>query len=219
MRVIGALRDKRFVLTGLLALVSLLFLGFFRESDRVSPVLQGYIVGLVFFLVVPLIYCKMILKEPLSALGFEKGKALPGFFWGLVGIAAASGVLLALDRFTGLLSGYRFPASVERSFVGFILYETIVVVLTVLMYEVFFRGLVMRIWLGPVIGFPAVLVQAVLFGALLFSGGSLEPAQAPFLLASLFSGLTVYFSRSLWYGLLVSWAIVFLSDIFVLITR
>ena len=63
-----SIEQKRFIVTGLFVLATLGFLGFFQESSRVNLAFQSFIVTAVFFLVVPALYCKMVLKEPLKHL-------------------------------------------------------------------------------------------------------------------------------------------------------
>ena len=53
--------NRRFIITGLLVLFSLGFLGLFNESDALSPVFQSVIISIVFFLVIPLFYRKIII--------------------------------------------------------------------------------------------------------------------------------------------------------------
>lgn len=42
-------RNKEFLVTSLVVMISLLFLGYFKENSQVSPALQGLIVGIAVF--------------------------------------------------------------------------------------------------------------------------------------------------------------------------
>ena len=68
-------RNKEFLTTTVIVVISILFLGYFKESEQVDPKIQGLIVASTVFLVIPLLYCKIILERPLSALGFQRGNA------------------------------------------------------------------------------------------------------------------------------------------------
>ena len=87
-------KNRRFVVTGILVFFSLGFLGFFSENDRLSPIFQGLIVSLVFFLVIPLFYSKIVLKESLKNLGLQKGNLAAGTLSCLVNAGVDPGILL-----------------------------------------------------------------------------------------------------------------------------
>ncbi len=212
------MEQKRFLITGLLVTCSLLFLGFFRESDELSPVFQSLIVSLVFFLVIPILYCKMVLKEPLSHLGWRKGEMTAGLLSGFVAVGGGIATLLFLDHFFPLSEGYVFSGYVESEFLWFLLYEVFLVSFTALLYEVFFRGFIQILWLGH-LGIWAVGIQAAIFVGLFFLAGDLNWQNAPLLIFSPLAGLVAYFSGSIRYSFAASWLFLFLTDIFFLILR
>ncbi|HLC95413.1 MAG TPA: hypothetical protein VJH89_02905, partial [Patescibacteria group bacterium] len=139
---------RRFIVTGALVLVSLGFLVLFSESDALSPVFQSFIVSIVFFLVIPILYCKIVLKEPLGNIGWQKGNVSAGVLASIVSIILAGAIVIGLAlTFPAFDEQYIFPVSVETNFFWFILYELVLVTFMVLLYEVFFRGLVQTLWL------------------------------------------------------------------------
>lgn len=212
------MEQKRFLIIGLLVLCSLLFLGFFRESESLSPVFQGLIVSFVFFLVIPLLSCKIVLKEPLKNLGWQKGNPRAGLLAGLAAVGGGIAFLLFLDQFFPVSESYAFSGYVESDFLWFILYEVLLVSFTTLLYEVFFRGFIQTLWLGH-LGIWAVGVQAAVFIGLFFLSGEFAWHNASLLLFSPLAGLVAYFSGSIRYSWAASWLFFFLTDIFFLILR
>lgn len=212
-------KNHRFIVTGLLILFSLGFLGFFTESDRLSPVFQGFVVSTVFFLVIPVLYSKMVLKESLKNIGWQKGNITAGILTGIASVVlggvAVVGVTLAFPRFQ---EQYLFPVAVETSFAWFVLYELILVTFTALLYEVFFRGLVQLFWLRA-FGIWSVAIQTALFFGLIYLSRDISWQAAPLLIFCPLSGFVAYRSQSIWYPLAASWTFLFLTDVFFLIFR
>lgn len=210
---------RRFVVTGLLVLFSLGFLGFFSANDRLSPVFQGMIVGLAFFLVIPLLYSKIVLRESLKNLGLQRGNFGAGVFASIVSIVLAMTlvVMLALT-FSVFREQYSFPTLVETSFVWFVLYELILVPFMLVLYEVFFRGLVELLWLKG-FGLWSVFIQAGLFFGFSFLSQEISWQRAPLIIFCPLAGYIAYRSQSLWYSFVAGWVFLFLTDIFFLVFR
>lgn len=213
---LALLRDRKFVVTGLLVLFSVGFIGLYQGGGAVSPAVQGFIVSVVFFLAIPLLYCRMILKEPLADLGWRRGRGAGGVAVASVSVAAALGIVVLLAQFFPFRVQYRLPALVETSFLWFVLYEVGLVAVMALLYEAFFRGLVQTLWLRS-LGWRAVAVQTGLFFLLVALGGGLNWRMAPLLVFSPFAGLVAYRADSLWYSWGASWCFLFLTDIFFLV--
>ncbi|MEK9151413.1 MAG: lysostaphin resistance A-like protein [Patescibacteria group bacterium] len=211
--------NRRFIVTGLLVFFSLGFFGFFPESDRLSPVFQGFIVSIVFFLVIPVFYSKIVLKESLKNLGFQKGNLTAGVLAGIVSIVAAGAAVVWLAfTFPEFRGRYVFPVLVETNFLWFVLYELVLVSFVTLLYEVFFRGLVMFLWLRA-LGIFSVLIQTALFLGFASLNYAVSWQMAPLLIFSPFAGFIAYRSGSIWYSFAASWAFLFLADVFFLILR
>lgn len=208
--------NKRFIVTGLLVLFSIFFLGLFSQSDKVNPVFQTLLVGVTFFLVVPVLYSKIVLKESLKNLGWQEGNSFLGVLVGILCVALGLGVVFLLSRYTTFAEQYFFPVTVQLHFFWFLLYELLLVTLTTLLYEVFFRGLVQSLWLKS-FGILAVLFQAVLFVGLLYLSDDISWQRAPLIIFSPLAGLVAYFSQSIWYSWAASWAFFFLTDVFLLV--
>src|SRR3989344_8711461 len=130
-------KHRRFVVTGLLVFFSLFFMGFFSESDRLSSVFQGLIVSIVFFLVIPLLYSKMVLRESLKNIGLQRGDFGAGVVAAIASLALAlAAVIMLAFTFPQFRAQYALPALVENSFLWFVFYELILVSLIALLYAV-----------------------------------------------------------------------------------
>lgn len=188
------------------------------ESGSLDSALQEIIASSIFLLVLPVIYCKMILKEPLSSIGLREARWLPAFFWGGVMIAVGGVLLFLLLPVEGFREAYRLPAFIEKSFKWFVVYEVLVVGGIALLYEVFFRGLVMKLWLGP-FGPVAIVLQSALFIGFIGISSGFSWQYAVLCYASLFSGVVAYFSRSIYASWLANWALFFLVDLVFLVVH
>ncbi len=211
--------NRRFITTGLLVFFSLGFLGFFAKGEGVNAVFQGFIVSIVFFLIVPLAYGTIVLKESLKNLGLQKGNPAAGILASIGSIIVAGAVVVWLAlTLPAFREQYVFPVSVETGFVWFILYELVLVSSIALLYEVFFRGLIGLLWLRA-FGMISVFMQAAIFFGLVYFSGGISWQMAPLLIFCPFAGFIAYRSQSIWYSFAASWTFLFLTDVFFLILR
>jgi membrane protease YdiL (CAAX protease family) len=206
------------IMTTLFIFISLGLLYALPESGSLDTTIQEIIASSIFFLVLPVIYCKMILKEPISSLGLQEARWLPAFFWGGMMIAVGVFLLFFLLPIEGFREAYQLPAFIEKSFMWFVIYEVVVVGGIALLYEVFFRGLVMRLWLAQ-FGPLAIILQSMLFIGFVGISSGFSWQYAILCYASLFSGAVAYFSRSVYASWLANWAFFFLVDLVLLVLR
>lgn len=212
------IQKEKMIMTTLFVCITLGLLYGLPESRSLDSALQEIIVSSIFLLVLPVIYCKMILKEPLSSIGLREARWLPAFFWGGVMIAVGGVLLFLLLPVEGFREAYRLPAFIEKSFKWFVVYEVLVVGGIALLYEVFFRGLVMKLWLGP-FGPVAIVLQSALFIGFIGISSGFSWQYAVLCYASLFSGVVAYFSRSIYASWLANWALFFLVDLVFLVVH
>lgn len=205
-------------MTTLFVFITLGLLYGLPESKSLDSTVQEVIASGIFFLVLPVIYCKMVLREPLSSLGFREVRWLPAFFWGGVMLIVGGALLFLLLPVEGFREAYRLPALIERSFAWFVVYEVLVVGGIALLYEVFFRGLVMKLWLGS-FGSLAIFLQAALFIGFIGISSGFSWQYAVLCYASPFSGAVAYFSRSIYASWLANWTLFFLVDLVFLVLR
>jgi len=210
---------RRFIITGVLVFFSLGFLLFFSESDSFSPVLQRFIVSLAFFLVIPLLYSKMVAKESLGNIGLQRGNFGAGILTSVLAVVVAGGAVVWLAlTLPAFREQYLFPAVVENSFFWFIFYELVLTAVIVLLYEVFFRGLIQLFWLKD-FGMWAIVVQMVIFYGFSYLSNDISWQKAPLLIFCPLAGFIAYRSQSLWYSIGASWIFLFLTDVFFLVYR
>jgi membrane protease YdiL (CAAX protease family) len=210
--------DRRFIVTGLLVLFSVFFLGFFSQSEKVNPVFQTLLVSVTFLLVVPILYSKIVLQESLKNLGWQEGRMFLGILSSIVSVAIALGIIFLLMRTTSFSEHYVFPVGVEMHFGWFVFYELVLVTVAAFLYEFFFRGLVQLLWLRS-FGVWAAVLQSLFFFGLLFLGDDVSWQRVPMILFSPFAGAIAYLSRSIWYSFGASWVFFFLTDVFLLVIR
>jgi membrane protease YdiL (CAAX protease family) len=110
-----------------------------------------------------------------------------------------------------------FPLLVETSFFWFMVYTLTLLPLTLIIYEVFFRGMVQILWLGNT--WKAVAIQGVLFGALIYLTVGLTLIDAPLIIAAFVAGFVAKKTGSLWYAFLTSYLSIFLTDVLFLSLR
>lgn len=215
-------RNKEFLVTSLVVMASLLFLGYFKESSQVSPALQSLIVAVAVFLVIPLLYCRIVLEQPLSRLGFQRGNPWAGIGGSVIALGLALSALFVLWNFTPLLESYRLPVAVEERFLFFVIYEVFLNGFFLFLFEVFFRGMILFLWLKD-FRIWGVFIQAFIFAGILYLSGDLSegvnPQILPMLLFAPLAGLIAYQSRSIWYSFGASWFFILLVDALVLILR
>ncbi len=210
--------QRKYIMTTGYVIASLSLVLVLPESKALNIATQQVIASLIFFLVLPLMYCKLILKEPLSALGLQAPRWLPVFFWSGAMLAMGGLLLLFLAPVEAFRSAVHVPAIAEKSFLWFIGYEVLVVGGVAFLYEVFFRGVIMRLWLRA-LGAGAIFVQSAIFIGFVGLSSGFSWQYAPLLYASFFSGAVAYFSRSIYASWLVNWLFFFSVDVFLLIVR
>lgn len=209
---------KEFIGTTTVVVASLLLLAYLGDYNEIDPLVRSLITYVSVFLVIPLLYCKIMLGRPLSALGFQKGNIWAGIGGSVLAVSVALVALLVLWNFTPLLKDYKLPVAVEERFLIFVLYEVFVNGFIVLLYETFFRGFIMLLWLRR-FGIWSVVFQAGLFFGLFSLSGSVAADTIPAILFAPFAGLIAYQSRSIWFSFGASWFFYFLTDALVLIFR
>ena len=210
---------KRFAITGLTILVSLLLYYFFPSDARLDPMFQSIVAGIAFFLVVPILYVRMVLKDPIQFLGFQTSHRRLGWAAVILSVIPALAVLVLLVKTFSVGAHYALPVSATQSFAVFLFYEVFVVGSLIFLYEVFFRGFVMLLWMDG-FGFSAALVQALLFAAsYAILRGVVTWQDMPLFFTAVISGFVAYYTKSVWYSFAASWLFLFLADAYFLAIR
>lgn len=210
---------KRSIFTGSFIFLTMLLYALFPAESRLDPTLQSVVLGVALFVLLPILYVRLVLREPLSALGFRGSVRKSGLLSIPLSVIPLLSVWYVLLRTFPVAEAYRIPAAVSGSFGVFLSYEVLLVGAISFLYEVFFRGAVQLLWLrGSVLS--GVFVQAVLFIAFMaVSGGGLSWSDASLILAAFASGFVASYTRSIPYAWASAWLMIFLSDVFVLLSR
>lgn len=193
--------------TGTVIAACLFFVGYFPKED----IFQEVIVSTFFFLIIPALYCKIILKKGLNDLGVATGDWKSGIMWTVISAAMLFLIYYILFHYTSFETKYSLPQRAAAEFKYFVLYEILIVGFITVLYEFFFRGFVMFTFKER-FGQWAIIMQAVVFLLLLAFSGSRDYSLIPLLVVSLFSGLTAYRSESLIYSFAVSFFSVVILD-------
>lgn len=212
-------QNKENIVTPLLVVVTFLFFVFTPGKETLGSAVQGLIIALVFFGLLPLGYHFLVLKRDSQSFGLAKTDVWNGWTVALVAVTLALIITIVGYQFLPQFrEAFFLPEVVKKSLGGLVIYELLLVPFLVALYELFFRGLVQKNWLQRHWGLWAVFAQAGLFIAFLLMTASLSWALLPLILFSFFSGLLVWKNGSLIQAWLASWLYLFLFDIFVLVT-
>lgn len=214
------IRYKEDIITGLVVFITSLFFVFTPGRETLGGVVQGFIMALIFFGLLPLGYHFLVLKKDKEAfvLGGGVWRVRSLLILPLV-VVALSITLATLAFFPGFRASFVLPSAVENSFSWFLGYELLLVPLVVFVYEIFFRGLIQKGWLEKHWGAGAILAQAGIFMLFLALTGSFGWATFPFMLFAFFSGFIVWYNNSLIQAWAASWMYLLLFDVFLLIMR
>lgn len=206
---------RRFIATAAAVLGALFLYQAFPIDDRLNPTFQSVLLGALFFVALPVLFVRIILKERLQAIGLMRSeRRLAWLSVPLVAIPTLA-ILYLITRIYPVAEGYYIPTLAAGSFPVFLLYEVVLVGAIAFLYEVFFRGFVQLVWLGRY-GITAAFIQAaIFFGFVLFSD-DVTWQSVPVTLAALASGFVVFYTRSIWYSWATAWLVLFLADVYFL---
>lgn len=198
---------KEDAMTFLVALLCLVLLAFFPTNGASQKITSG----VIFLAILPLLYLKLILKKNLSDFGWQAGDWKNGLLFSLIYLAGGLVLFYAFIHFTSFSHSYKLPVSVMQSFWYFIFYELVIIGLFIALYEIFFRGFLM-FSLAQKTGIYAVFYQFLAFFLFFWITGNLTWNNSPFFIATAFSGLVTFKSRSLLYSLVASLLFFLLFD-------
>lgn len=202
-----SLLNKKSIFTVVLAIFCLLLHVMFPTRDH----FQKVIVSLVFLLVLPVLYIKIVLKESLKNFGLKLGNWRQGVIWLLISFTASLLALYLIYNFAGFAEKYYLPQRIIESFGLFAFYEVLIVGFFVALYEFFFRGFVMFSF-SEKLGLNAIILQFILFVLFLVIAKDFNWTFAPYLISAPFAGVIAYKSKSLIYSYLFSLLFVVISD-------
>jgi len=194
--------NKEIIITSAVIVFCLLLSLFFPVQNSIQLLTRN----IFFLIIVPILYYKLILKKNISNFGLTLGDKKAGIIWGFLMFFVILVIFFLLYSYTDFKKNYLLSSYIVHNFWIFLLYELILANIFVFIQEFFWRGFVL-LYFSKKIGLLAILLQFFLYVLILIPTGNSFWQMAPTLVISLFSGIIVYKSRSIFY----SWAIALFS--------
>jgi membrane protease YdiL (CAAX protease family) len=192
---LGNMKNKDFFITLLFIVI---LLGVY-EIFPAKGVFQQTIIRSSFFIIIPVIFNKIVLKRKLSDFGLEIGNWKQGFIWSVVSSLVLIIIFSIMIYFFDFLKQYKVPVNIMHDYGRFVFYELTSTFFMVFIFEFFFRGFIlffmeakMKIW--------AIVFQALIFGILVITVGYSTWNLLPYLIFAPLGGLIAYKSRSIIYS-------------------
>jgi membrane protease YdiL (CAAX protease family) len=183
------------LISGSMVILSCLLLALFFP---VQNLIQTATRDIAFFIIIPSIYIRFILKKPLSDFGLNLKDKKTGFFWFILMTLFLFFTFYFLTAYTGFSKEYKIHEGIIGNFHWFIFYELVLINIIIFIQEFFFRGLVLFLFSGK-IGAWAIAIQGILNIALIASdpsGQRLSWPELPLSVVAISSGIVAYKSKS-----------------------
>lgn len=191
------IRYKEEIITSCVIVFCLLLSVFFPVQNSIQLLTRN-----IFFLViVPILYYKLVLKKNISNFGLTLGNKKAGILWGILMFFAILLTFFLLYLYTDFKKNYLLSSYIVHNFWIFLIYELILANVFIFIQEFFWRGFIL-LYFSKKIDFFAIFLQFFLYTLILIPTENSFWQMAPTLVISLFSGIIVYKSRSIFY----SWA-------------
>lgn len=204
--------ENKKIITTFLVIVSCLLLSIFFPVQNSAQLLTR---NIFFLIIVPVLYYKIILKKNISDFGLTLGNRQAGIFWGILLFLATLLTFFLLYTYTDFQKNYLLSSYIIHNFWRFLLYEIILTNFFVFIQEFFWRGFVL-LYFSKKIGFLAIFLQFILFMFTVIPTNNSFWQMAPTLVISLFSGIIVYKSRSIFYSWLSALFSLIILDSFII---
>jgi len=203
--------NKETATTFLVIIFCLLLSIFFPAQNSIQLITKN----IFFLVVVPILYYKLILKKNISDFGLALGNKKAGVFWGILSFLATLLVFFLLYTYTDFKKNYLLSSYVVHNFWIFLLYEIIIANLFVFIQEFFWRGFIL-LYFSKKISYLAIFLQFIIFILIAIPIENSFWQMAPTLVISLFSGIIVYKSRSIFYSWLSALFSLIILDSFII---
>ncbi len=205
------IENKETIITSLVIIFCLALSIFFPVKNSAQLLTRN-----IFFLViVPILYYKLILKKKISDFGLTLGDKKAGVFWGILMLLATLLTFFLLYSYTDFKKNYLLSSYIVHNFWVFLLYELILANLFVFVQEFFWRGFIL-LYFSKKIGVFSIFLQFIIFILIIIPTENSFWQMAPTLAISLFSGIIVYKSRSIFYSWIVSLFSIIILDSFII---
>lgn len=197
---------KKQLMTVGIILICLVLYGIFPARNIFQQIISSF----AFLLIIPLLYIKIILKDPLIKYGIGLGERRQGVIWMGLSLVASLSIFYILLHYTSLPQKFQLPGLAAEKFSFFVMYEILLVGLFAILYEFFFRGL-MTLGLKE-LGIWAVAIQSVIFASFFAITSGFDWSIILFTIISPFAGMAAYQSKSLLYSFGTSLIFIIIAD-------
>lgn len=156
-----------------------------------------------FLLLTPLIYAKVILKRNIKDYGLGIGDYKKGLILSLISFVSCFLIFYVIFQYSQFPKKYYqdFFGLASKNYIFFLFYEIVVLGFYFFIFEVFFKGFVLFSFKNIFGKFVIFFQLALLVFALWISSG-LNILLTPYLVFSIFGGITAYYGKSIWYSYL-----------------
>ena len=204
--------DRELLLTVVVMFICMVLFLFFPANS----IYQKIISGIVFFIAVPMLYTKIILKKKIKSffnIDFSK-RDKNEIVVILMLLAIVLLTFFFIAKYTSFKDDYFLKDSVlVKKYWGFMAYEFLIANVFIITYEVFFRGFVMSYFLDKV-GSWSVFIQFIFFLMLLIlMAGKLPADFIYYIVVAPIAGMVAYRTKSIVYSYAFSFLSIFIGDI------
>jgi membrane protease YdiL (CAAX protease family) len=204
------IKNKETLITIFFILSSLFLYVLFPAEE----LFQKGVIIIVFFVLLPILFIKFVLKRNNNFYGLEIGDWKKGVLWSAYAIFIMFIVLLFLIKYFNFFSYYTIPFSTIIDFNKFILYEFLIVLFFIAIYEFYFRGFIMFLLISR-FKYWAIVIQFLIFSLLILSTRDVLVIYLflPYLIFSPLAGIIAQKSRSIIYSALTQFLIIICLDV------
>ncbi len=179
-------------------------------------IFQEIIISLIFLLIIPIIYIKLILKKSLADFGvkpFTYRKWKENWFMITILFAVMILIFYFIAQYADF-SNEHFAKKIisGKNFWYWLFYELVVVNFFIILYEFFFRGFIMFYFLKG-FHFYSIFIQFLLFLLFLDLTNFLNLDAIGYIIVTLPAGIIAYKSKSLAYSYLFSIISIIIGDV------
>jgi hypothetical protein len=166
--------------------------------------------SLIFLIILPLLYVKLILKNNISLWGWNLQNKKNGLTWGLLAFLAGAVVFYPLSHSAVFSQNYHLNPLVANRFWFFVLYEFVFLNIFFFAQTFFYQGFVLYAFRR--FGAWSVAIQAGIYFLVLALASTFSWQSAPFIFWALAGGTAAYKSRSFAYSYIFGLLFIIMLD-------
>ncbi len=192
---------KELIITGMIIFICLILSITFPAKGNFQDIIKS----LIFLLILPMLYIKLVLKKSAGDFGLNIQNKKTGIIWGGLMLLVSLLAIYAVINYTDFTENYALSSLVVNNFWFFLFHMLIIVNFFLFLQEYFFRGFVLFSF-APIASFWTIFIQAgIYFITILIAKGGFQPeiwTLVPFIIISITGGVTAYKSKSMIYSYL-----------------